>query len=216
MKHIYLIRHGETEANKARMHQTADEPLTAKGRLQAHHIAHVLAEKKIDVLVCSPYVRARETAHIIGEQVSLPYTTEESLVEVKRPDHLYGQNYYSPQTLFYMWKLFTQREHQKWDYNGAENMFALRNRIKDAKRMLANVEGESIAAVSHDVFMNLFLAHTSTDKKLSFAQFVRVLLMSKKTPNTGIMHFEYDERAPKGVSSWRLIELIQPYPKSRT
>ena len=210
IKKIYFIRHGETEANKVRVHQSSDESLTPKGRLQAHHVAHLLEREHNDALLCSTYVRARETAEIIGEQLNVPYMTNESVVEIRRPDHLYGQRYYSSQTLFYMIRLFIHRENQNWDHNGAENMFMLRNRIEDAKEAILNIEGEKIAVVTHDLFMNLFLEYICREKKLSLLQYLRILILSKRTPNTGIIHMEFNPQAPKGVCPWQLVEIIDP------
>ncbi len=211
MKDIFLIRHGETEANKLHMHQSSDEALTSKGRLQAHHAVHFLEEQKIDTLLCSPYVRARQTAEIISRNLHIPYTTNESIVEIKRPDHIYGQGYYSVGTVLYMSRLFLHRENPNWRYDGAENMFMLRNRIEDAKRALIKTDGNRIAVVSHDVFMNLFLEHVCLEKSITLSHFMKVIIMTKKTPNAGIIHLQYNPKVPKGVCSWQLIETINQH-----
>jgi broad specificity phosphatase PhoE len=216
IKHIYFVRHGETLANRTHTHQSSDEPLSPKGRAQAHRVALRLPSMEIDTLICSTYTRARETATIIGEELKLPFTTSHSLVEIKRPDHLYGQQYYSPDTLRYFVQLFMNRENENWLCNGAENMFTLRNRIADAKTLLMHTEGETIAVVSHDIFMNLFLAHVCREKKLTFKEFIHILLRTKKTPNTGMIHFMFDNEAPKGVCAWQLIETIDPAKGQKT
>jgi probable phosphoglycerate mutase len=214
IKHIYFVRHGETLANRTHTHQSSDEPLSPKGRAQAHRVALHLEKLSIDALICSTFARARETAGIIEEVLELPFTTSSSLTEIKRPDHLYGQQYYSTDTLRYFVQLFMNRENQNWQCNGAENMFTLRNRIADAKSLLMETEGETIAVISHDIFMNLFLAHVCKEKKLTFKEFIHILLRTKKTPNTGMMHFMFDSEAPKGVCAWQLIETIDPATKS--
>jgi broad specificity phosphatase PhoE len=119
IKNVYFVRHGQTEANKTRIHQNADEELTVKGRLQAHHVAQVLATKQIEALLSSPYRRARETASIISDHIHVPFIVEESVIEIRRPDHIYGQTYYSFDTLVYFFRLFKDREHPRWDYGGA-------------------------------------------------------------------------------------------------
>lgn len=210
IKHIYFVRHGETEANKKHMHQSSDEPLSAKGRAQAHKVALFLEKMQIDGLICSTYTRARETASLIEEVLGLPFITSSSLVEIKRPEHLYGQQYYSLDTLRYFAELFINRENENWKCDGGENMFALRNRVVDAKNLLLQTEGNSIAVVSHDIFMNLFLAHICREKKLTFSEFTRILLRTKKTPNTGMMHFTFDSEAREGVCAWQFIETIDP------
>lgn len=206
MKHLYLIRHGETDANKLRRHQNSDEKLNAKGRVQAHHVAHLLEGKKIDAILCSPYVRARETAEVISAQLQIPYATLESVVEIKRPDYIYGQRYLSFGTMMYMGRLFVHKENPNWRYDGAENMCMLRNRIEDAKHAIAKVDGEHIAVISHDVFMNFFLYYVCRDKSVTLSQFIKILLLTKKTSNATIIHLEYNPKAPKGVCAWQLIE----------
>ena len=210
VKHIYFVRHGETEANKKHMHQSSDEPLSPKGRAQAHKVALLLETLQIDTLLCSTYTRARETAGIIEEVTGLPFSTSSSLVEIKRPDHLYGQQYYSLDTLRYFVELFFNRENANWMCDGGENMFALRNRVVDAKNLLIQTEGNCIAVVSHDIFMNLFLAHVCREQKLTLSEFFRILLRTKKTPNTGMIHFIFDSEAPKGVCAWQLVGVIDP------
>ena len=68
---IFLVRHGETEWNRARRYQGwSDSPLTAEGVAQAEAIGRRLAaipEAAGAVIVASPLGRARRTAEIIGE-----------------------------------------------------------------------------------------------------------------------------------------------------
>jgi probable phosphoglycerate mutase len=67
---IFLVRHGETEWNRARRYQGWDDsPLTARGRAQAEAIGrrlHQLPEAAAAELVASPLGRARHTAEIIA------------------------------------------------------------------------------------------------------------------------------------------------------
>jgi probable phosphoglycerate mutase len=70
---IYLVRHGETEWNRARRYQGwSDSPLTEKGLAQAAAIGHLLCslpEAKSAALVASPIGRACRTAEIIRERL---------------------------------------------------------------------------------------------------------------------------------------------------
>jgi broad specificity phosphatase PhoE len=70
---IYLVRHGETEWNRARRYQGwSDSPLTEQGLAQAAAIGHLLCslpEAKSAALVASPIGRARRTAEIIRERL---------------------------------------------------------------------------------------------------------------------------------------------------
>jgi broad specificity phosphatase PhoE len=67
---ILLVRHGESEANRAhRMQGRLDSPLSARGREQARVLARFLELKAIgwDAAYVSPLGRARETAAILCE-----------------------------------------------------------------------------------------------------------------------------------------------------
>jgi len=70
---IYLVRHGETEWNRARRYQGwSDSPLTEQGLTQAAAIGRLLCglpEAKSAGLVASPIGRARRTAEIIRERL---------------------------------------------------------------------------------------------------------------------------------------------------
>ena len=63
---LYIVRHGETEWNKARKIQgQVDIPLNEFGRTLAKKTAKGLADIKFDLCYTSPLVRARETAELI-------------------------------------------------------------------------------------------------------------------------------------------------------
>lgn len=205
MKHIYFVRHGQTLMNKKNIHQRPEEPLTDKGSKQAHEVALELKRKNIDTIISSPFVRARQTAEIIGAELHLPIIFDESVVEFRRPEGLYGRSHYTPSTLLYVWKLFTHRLDPHWNDDGAENMFAIRNRIRDVKRMVANTEGERIVVVSHSIFMDMFAQAVCADRELSFKEFVLGLFGAKKIKNTGVIAFQVDESAPAGTCNWWLL-----------
>jgi broad specificity phosphatase PhoE len=210
MKHVYFIRHGQTIANRKSIHQGPDEPLSLDGRRQAERVGLFMKGRDIDTLVCSTYVRARETAELIGKELGLPYTIHESVREFGRPKYLYNKGHYTLSSLVYIWRLFVHRDDPLWDDHGAENMFSVRNRVLDAKAMVASLEGERIVVVSHAIFMDMFIELACREKKLTLMQFVGSLLNIKKTPNTGILHTFYDENAPKGVCKWQLVEFLDP------
>lgn len=66
---FYLVRHGESEGNAARIFTgQTDSPLTARGRQQAETVAKELAAVKFDRIVSSDLSRTRDTARVIAER----------------------------------------------------------------------------------------------------------------------------------------------------
>jgi probable phosphoglycerate mutase len=85
---IFLVRHGETEWNRARRYQGwSDSPLTERGIAQAEAIGRrllTLPEASVAEIVASPTGRARRTAEIIAESLgrTTPLRFDERLREI--------------------------------------------------------------------------------------------------------------------------------------
>lgn len=80
--YLYLIRHGQTAVNAKgdTVGQTADSPLTEKGRLQAQLLGERLAYKDkvtFDKVFSSSYTRAHDTAKIATGNNQTIYLTPE-------------------------------------------------------------------------------------------------------------------------------------------
>lgn len=83
MTHLCLVRHGQTDWNLAGRYQgQSDVALNATGRAQAISIAQVLRNQPFAALYSSDLGRARETAEIIGDALSLPVQFEPRLREI--------------------------------------------------------------------------------------------------------------------------------------
>lgn len=77
---IYIVRHGESEANVAGLHGL-DTPLTQKGKEQAKELLKQLKGIHFDAIFSSPLVRAKETAAIIAKEHKLIVLSKEALRE---------------------------------------------------------------------------------------------------------------------------------------
>ena len=72
MTELYLVRHGETDWNRAhRIQGSTDIPLNDTGRGQAATTGRLLARRQWDAIVASPLSRAFETASLIAREVGL-------------------------------------------------------------------------------------------------------------------------------------------------
>ncbi|HTE58590.1 MAG TPA: histidine phosphatase family protein [Verrucomicrobiae bacterium] len=75
MKHLYFLRHGQSASNIHNIYDgVSDTPLTDHGRGQAKKAGQDALSNKlhVDVIVCSPLERAKETAEIFATQVGYP------------------------------------------------------------------------------------------------------------------------------------------------
>jgi broad specificity phosphatase PhoE len=94
MGRLILVRHGESEGNRERRFTTTPSvPLTERGRAQARAVARRIARSfKPELVVASPYARARETAGIIAQALGLAFEIEPNLFE-RRFGSLAGESY---------------------------------------------------------------------------------------------------------------------------
>ena len=150
---IYLVRHGETEWNRAgRMQGHLDAPLTPRGEAQARAIGETLRELGVDGfhMVASPLGRVRATAAIIARALgrdpeAIP--TDERLMEMTWGDWdgltLAEIEVRDPGAL-------TQRKADHWDYSppgGGESYTKMASRVAD---WLAGQDpDQSFIVVSH-------------------------------------------------------------------
>ena len=78
---IYLIRHGETEGNAARIIQLPDSPLSPRGIAQAERLAQSLAAQGISRIVSSDLQRATMTAAPLQRATGAPLLLDALLQE---------------------------------------------------------------------------------------------------------------------------------------
>jgi probable phosphoglycerate mutase len=78
---IYLIRHGETELNAARILQPPATPLSERGLAQAERLATRLATAGLVRILVSDLRRAEMTAEAIGRRSGAPIARDPELAE---------------------------------------------------------------------------------------------------------------------------------------
>ena len=78
---IFLIRHGETASNAARIVQVPEAPLNERGLEQADRLASRLADRGIRLILSSDLARARMTAERLGTVIDAPIEYDSGLQE---------------------------------------------------------------------------------------------------------------------------------------
>lgn len=90
MTTFYIVRHGQTEANKAGLKQgtinTPNTYLTEKGKQQAETLAENFDISAFDRVFASPLVRTKQTAEILNKKANLPLEYDKRLLEISYGD----------------------------------------------------------------------------------------------------------------------------------
>lgn len=136
---LYVVRHGETEWNAVnKVLGRTDIPLNDKGIKQAEEMARSLKDTKIDVFLCSPLLRTRQTADAISDVLGIGYKTDDRLIEqdfgrfegVDRTD----AEYQAAKREFFV------------RYPGGESFFDLAARVYS---LIKDLEGSNALLVTH-------------------------------------------------------------------
>lgn len=79
---IYVLRHGQTDYNVKNIYQgQSDIPLNEVGIEQAKETASKFNNIKVDVILTSPLVRAKQTAEYVSKATNVPIVIEKGLIE---------------------------------------------------------------------------------------------------------------------------------------
>jgi len=158
---LYMIRHGETNWNKARKVQgRSDIPLNDYGRYLAEETAKGLQDVRLDVAYTSPLIRAKETAEIMLRGREIP------LIEDKRLEELgfgsyegmhCGRDYDSPEAQAFD-KFFTDPANYK--PSGGESLEDLLFRTADFLQEIYELydgQDKTILITTHGAALNAML-----------------------------------------------------------
>ncbi|MEZ4104433.1 MAG: histidine phosphatase family protein [Candidatus Paceibacterota bacterium] len=200
---VYLIRHGETDGNVAKRHQHDETDINEIGTAQAKTLAKVIKKINPTHIVTSTNLRAVETAKIIiaNCELDLIPETNNSFEEIRRPNWLIGSSHFSLLSARYMWHWF-------FDYKlkgEMETYTPFIDRIIKARQYLETFPEEAkVVVISHSVFINIFLEHLCTNKKMSFLRAIKRLWKVFKMPNTGIIHLRHIHT--ENSCRWEILE----------
>jgi broad specificity phosphatase PhoE len=155
MGRLLLIRHGESEGNRDRVFTHSPEvPLTPIGRTQAWATAEFVRQRYApSLLVSSPFTRARQTAEIIGEVLTLPILVEEDLGERSYGDYA-GLPYETARPQF------DPHTYWHWRPPGGETLEEVAARVgRVLDRIAARANHDDAVVVSHGGVMMALWRH---------------------------------------------------------
>lgn len=79
---LLVTRHGQTDWNvQKKVMGRCDEPLNEKGFEQAEETRKKLLDEDIDLIICSPLKRAKQTAEVINKDRNIKIIYDDRLIE---------------------------------------------------------------------------------------------------------------------------------------
>lgn len=146
MVKLFMVRHGKTDWNAKGLTQGwTDIPLNEEGAESARKLAETFDGNQVDVCLCSPLLRAKQTAKILVDEEKIQY--DPMLKERKLGD------FEGKECTWEMIELL-------WDYklNYHENeVESLKDCLERAKEILqkikTNFDGKTVLLVTHGALM---------------------------------------------------------------
>jgi broad specificity phosphatase PhoE len=227
---LWVVRHGQSAGNVARdAAETAglplidiatrdvDTPLSPLGCRQAQALGHWFAgmapQGRPTVVLCSPYLRARQTADLVLEQIGMPpdaysFTADERLREkefgvLDRLTRLGIRQKYP--------ELSEQRRHVGKFYfrpPGGESWCDVILRLRSLlDTIVREYRGERVLVVAHQVIVNCMRYLL---ERLDEAQILEIDRQAD-VPNCGVTSYEFDPaRGRHGKLVLRQVNFVSP------
>jgi probable phosphoglycerate mutase len=200
--HLYIIRHGESRANAARVYGGAESPLTERGEDQARFVGRRLENISFDAIISSDMLRARQTAEIINEKFSKPMIECGSIHELRRPSELLGVSESDPEFVRISTEIRAHRGGADWRYSDEETFSEIVARGREFLDVfLPTQDLESAVVVSHGTFIRFLIGCMLFGKDFSPAESV-YLRRFLQTKNTGITWCELDKQGLWRMHTW--------------
>ncbi|MFA7216601.1 MAG: class I tRNA ligase family protein [Candidatus Paceibacterota bacterium] len=155
----FLMRHAESEdnahGNLINSKDTTINPLTEEGISQAKASVKNLKDKKIDLIIHSPFLRTKQTSQIIAEELGIP---KESVLEEEKIVELQAGEYDRKSWEEFIENFSSIKEKFEKNIGEAESWEDVRKRsMSFIYDIDSKYEGKNILIVSHGAPLNLIM-----------------------------------------------------------
>lgn len=142
---LYVIRHGQTDWNvEGKTQGSIDIKLNETGKEQAEKVKNELMNTRIDVVLCSPRNRCKETAKIVSEGRDVQII---ELDELRERD--FGEFEGKKKNIEYDWVEFWNWKADK-HYEKAENVRDFFDRVSDViEKIRKDYADKNVLIVTH-------------------------------------------------------------------
>ena len=197
-KKIYFLRHGQTALNKTWVHQYPETLLSEKGQEQAKSIAEQLKNTQIDIIICSPFMRTKQTADAVALITGAPVEQSALFVELRRSRELWGKSWLSIKSIWIMGLSYLFAGRVNWHYSDEENLEEFRTRTRRALEFIADRPEENILVVTHRGFMAGLVERLKRDGMETVRQYRRALWKNLSIGNCCYYTAEWTQKGENG------------------
>lgn len=196
MATVWLIRHGQSRGNAGgRTTVSATNPLTPLGERQAAMVAETF-DHPPDLIVCSPYLRARQTAQPTIDRFPAARVTQWPIEEFTYLGRFHGKPTTAADRAHAADSYWQTADPGYRDDENSESFADVHTRARTFLTRLAEEKAERTAAFTHGLFMRVVLwtiltgeSNPDRENMRRFHTFRQACLI----PNASIMHLVRDD-----------------------
>ena len=148
---VYIVRHGQTASNLAKVYNFFEEDINSNGIKQAEELSEKIKDLKYDVVYCSPLLRAKHTAEIINRNKI--ETIFDKRLEERNPGNLEGRPWDTTDRDEY-WNYYSEVQ-----FGTEESVKHLFSRVHEFLEELKTKKHESVLVVAHSGVSKAFYAY---------------------------------------------------------
>lgn len=205
-KLIYFVRHGQTELNAKNIRQGPDGPLSEQGRAQVLQTAKKFPRKrdKPQVIISSPFQRARETAEIIAKELckeNIEYC--DLLVERKNPTEIIGHSGQEAPVQSIVDRIDKSYHDDSLRYSDEENFVDLKDRARKLLEYIAHRKEKRILMVTHGIFLKMVISYMLEGEALTASEYNKLSYLNPMD-NAGVTICSYIPHWFK-KAEWKLL-----------
>lgn len=199
---LYLIRHGESEANRKGLYQGPNMPLSEEGIKQAHALAERLKNHNINIIYSSPMLRAKQTAEIISGKLKISVEYWESLREIRTPSEIWGKSAKDEEGIKIGELIKNKFLDGEGRYSDEETFEELNKRaIKVLEHLLSHHEDQNVLCVSHGTMIKTIVSKFIFGENLT-AKMLQDIREHLRIKNTGITLCEHTDSWGWTLINW--------------
>lgn len=199
---LYLVRHGESEANKNNFHHTPEVPLSSAGLLQANEVAKRFKNIHIDLIYSSPMIRAKQTAEVISKKVGVPVEYWDDLSEMRQPVEIRGKSVDDLGVIKIRQTIEKNKDRKNYHFSDEENFNDIDSRAqKVLEHLESNHSDQMILCVSHSTYIKALVGKIIFSNDLT----EKIFLEMRKhlwVKNTGITVCEKHPKYGWQLNMW--------------